>query len=355
MSDPYVCPRCNKRYGDAGLRFCTVDGATLLPEEALTRLGSVLADRYELQEVLNRGVHNVVYRGQNQVFGKPVAIKFLSVSQSQPGPTAGHFISQAQLASMVHHPNVIDVIDTGRAPDGALYQVLELLKGGSLEHTLASKHRLPLFEAVNIIRQLAHALDAVHHEGLLHLDLQPGNIFLVPQQGRRQTVRRIRAGTTQSFAVEREERFVFVKLMGFGGARSMDEGGTAEAGLEALGRAALMFQAPERLTGTVDRRSDIYSLGLLLYLMVTGEMAFDGPPVPGATAVPPGWRMPELELQQETNATIMRCMEGDPDRRFQTMEELLPALDDCFTDRVFLRDAARLEGALESGLVPDDG
>ena len=342
-------------YGNAGLRFCTVDGATLLPEEALARLGSVLADRYELQEVLDRGARCVVYRGQNQVFGKPVAIKVLPVSASQPGPAAGHFVSQAQLGSMVHHPNVIDVIDTGRAPDGALYQVLEFLEGGSLEQRLASKGRLPLFEAVNIIRQLAQALDAVHHEGLLHLELQPGNILLVPQQGRRQTIRRIRKGATDSFAVEREELFVFVKLMGFGGALSMDQDGAAQAGLERLGRTALLFQAPERVAGTVDRRSDIYSLGLLLYLMVTGEMAFDGPPVPGATAVPPGWRMPELELQQETNATIMRCMEGDPDRRFQTMEELLPALDDCFTDRVFLRDAARLEGALESGLVPDDG
>ena len=352
MSDPYICPRCNKKYGDTDLRFCTADGATLLPEEALGRLGTVLADRYELQEVLERGVHSVVYRGQNQIFGKPVTIKVLPVSLSQPGPKAGKFVSQAQLASMVQHPNIIDVIDTGRAPDGALYQVLEYLEGRSLERTLASEDSLPLFEAVNIIRQLAHALEAVHDAGLLHLNLQPKNILLVPQQGRRQTIRKNRQG---EFAVEREDQFVFVKLMGFDGALTTDDDGSAEAELAGLTREALLFQAPERLTGKMDRRSDIYSLGLLLYVLVTGKRAFDVPPVPGATPVPPGWRVPELELPRDTNAAIMRCLESDPEHRFQDMDELLPALDGCFTDRVFLREAARLKGAMESGLVPKVG
>ncbi len=352
MSDPYICPRCKKKYGDTGLRFCTADGAALLPEAALERLGTVLADRYELQEVLACGAHSVVFRGQNQIFGKPVTIKVLPVSLSQPGPPAGRFVSQAQLASVVQHPNIIDVIDTGRTEDGALYQVTEFLEGHSLEQTLERDQRVQLFEAVNIIRQLAHALEAVHHADLLHLDLRPKNIFLVPQQGRRQTIRRDRA--TGSFSVEREGAFVFVKLMGFGGALSVGEDGAAETGLQGLSRDTLLFTAPERMTGTVDHRSDLYSLGLLLYLMVTGQKAFDEPPVPGATPVPPGWRVPELDLPRDTNATIMRCLKGDPGDRFQSVDELLPALDSCFTDRVFLRNAAKLEGAMESGLVPKD-
>ena len=350
MNDPHFCPRCNKRYSNTDLKFCTVDGAPLQPDVVCGRLGLVLADRYELQEILKTGQSCVVYRGQNQVFGKPVAIKILPVELSQPGPPAGRFVSQAQLASLIHHPNVIDVIDTGRAPDGALYQVLECLEGHSLVQQLDRDGRVPLFEAVNIVRQLAHALEAVHDAGLLHLNLQPRSVFLVPQRGRRQTIRKDAAG---SFSVEREEQFVFVKLLGFGHAQSMDEGGTAQVELGGLSRDTLMYQAPERMTGVVDRRSDIYSLGLLLYLMITGETAFDAPPVPGATPVPPGWRVPDLGLPRDTNGTIMRCLENDPDRRFQSVDELLPALDGCFTDRVFLRDAARLEGAVESGLVPE--
>ena len=352
MNDPQICPRCNKKYPDTNLRFCTVDGAGLLPAEAVERIGAVLGDRYELQKLLRRGTRCVVYSGQNTVFGKPVAIKVLPASLSEPGPAAGQFVSQAQLAAMVQHPNVIDVIDTGRTPDGALYQVLELLQGRTLERALGRDGRVPLFDAVNIIRQLTHALEAVHDAGLLHLNLQPRSVFLVPQQGRRQTIRRDRS--TGRFSVEREENFLFVKLKGFGRALELGEDGAASANLSGLDRDALQFQAPERMTGKVDRRSDIYSLGLLLYLMVTGEMAFDGPPVPGATPVPPGWRAPDLELPRDTNSTIMRCLECEPERRFQSVDELLPALDDCFTNRVFLRNAHRLEGAVESGLVPDD-
>ena len=214
MNDPQICPRCNKRYGETSLRFCTVDGAGLLSEEAVERIGVVLGDRYELQKILRRGTRCVVYSGQNTVFGKPVAIKVLPASLSEPGEAAGRFVSQAQLAAMIQHPNVIDVIDTGRTPDGALYQVLELLEGGTLEHTLQRDEQIPLFDAVNIIRQLTHALEAVHDAGLLHLNLQPRSVFLVPQQGRRQTIQRDRA--TGRFSVQREDNFLFVKLKGFG-------------------------------------------------------------------------------------------------------------------------------------------
>ena len=354
MSEHLICPQCHQRYTDGRLQFCRLDGTTLYPRQALELVGQVLEGRYEIQQLRDRGRRSVGFGGRNNVFGKPVTIKLLLPELAAQPQLEAAFLKQAQTASLVHHPNVLDVIDTGRTADGALYQVLEFLEGSNLSRVLARQQRLPLFNVVNIIRQLAHALSATHHEGLAHLNLQPDSVFLVPQPGRRKVVRRIRQGETERLVVEPEGTFEFVKLLGWDEAVVLQGDEPVEAPPAGLDRRAMLFQAPERVAGLpVDRSSDVYSLGLLFYLMVSGERAFDQPPVPGATAIPPGWRMPELELNRQTNRAIMRCLEPEPQQRYQQLDELLSDLDHCFNDRVFLRHAARMPGAVEAGLVPD--
>lgn len=182
-------------------------------------------------------------------------------------------------------------------------------------------------------------------------------MFLISRPGRRRIVRRVEPDDG-AFVVEPEGSFDFVKLLDFGVARFMNDPKTGARPGMVFGTPHYM--SPEQARGRpVDGRSDIYSLGILLYEMILGDVPFDGDsaqdilsdhvskPVP-----PPRGRSSIIEVDESTNETILICLEKSPDGRYQTMDELLQALEDCFTDRVFLRDAHRLPGAIEAGIVP---
>ena len=360
MSDTFVCPECKREYSDPELRTCVIDGSPIFRPESLQRIG-IRLDKYELTGILGEGGMGVVYKGRHVLLDKPVAVKILHERYAKRHGAVKKFLHEAKAASRTRHPNIVDVTDFGQAPGNMVYLVMEYLEGISLDDVLARDRWIPLFNTVNIVRQAANALAAAHDEGIVHLDLKPENIFLTSREGRRRVVRR-REGTAGKarFVVEKEGSYDFVKLVDFGVAKfltgEMHKARSTEGGL-VLGTPHYM--SPEQARGLpVDGRSDIYSLGILFYEMITGYVPYDSPNAADilndhvfTKVPPPQGRNPDVLVDTGTNDSILKCLEKDPDARYQTMDELLIALVDCFTDTVFLRDAQHMPGAVDAGIV----
>jgi serine/threonine-protein kinase len=354
-----VCAQCGRQFAEPASR-CSADGSALCGPEALTRIGQKLGN-YDLDKIEGVGGMGVVYKGRHTMLGKPVAVKVLHDRFLQREGAVDQFLREAQAASRIRHPNIIDVTDFGIAPDGSVYFVMEFLEGISLEDVLARDARVSLFNAVNIVRQSARALGAAHDEGIVHRDLKPENIYLINREGRRRVVRSINEGGKQRFVVEKEGNFDFVKLLDFGVAKFTME--DVSPGMST--RAGMIFgtphyMSPEQARGElVDGRSDIYALGIVFYEMITGVVPFDGEAALDilnghvyGTVIPPKERNAHVVVDGGTNETILRCLAKDPADRYQTMYELIDALANCFTDQVFLRDVHLMPGAVEAGIEP---
>jgi len=336
---------------------CAVDGSALYGPKAEARVGQTIGN-YELLSIIGVGGMGVVYKGQHAILEKPVAVKVLNERFAQREGGIDQFLREAKAATRTRHPNIVDVTDFGTAPDGSVYFVMEFLEGVSLEDILARDGAIELFNAVNIVRQIGHALAAAHQEGIIHRDLKPENIFLINREGRRRVVRR---QTDGSFSVEKESAFDFVKLLDFGVAKyTLDDVGPSYTTRAGMIFGTPQYMSPEQARGEpVDARSDVYALGVLFYEMITGAVPFDGDNAldilnghVSGIPVPPSQKNPNVHVDQGTDRTILKCLEKDPANRLQSMEALVEGLLECFTDQVFLRDAHMMPGALEAGIVP---
>jgi serine/threonine protein kinase len=327
----------------------------------MSRVGMVLRD-HEIQGVIGEGGMGVVYRAQHVVIEKPVAIKVLHDHFARQKEMVDQFIIEAKAASRIRHPNIIDVTDFGTTPEGLVFLVMEYLEGESLQDRLARVGRLSVFEAVNIVKQIARGLGAAHELGIVHRDLKPANIFLCQREGRRRIVRRTEIASGPQFVIEPEDKFDFVKLLDFGVAKFMDLGPSAAT------RAGVLCGTPHYLSPEqaqeqpATERSDIYSLGAVFYEMITGSVPFDGSSMfeilkghVVGDLVPPSQRTPEAGINARTDAVVGRCLDKEPARRFASTDELCDALADCVDDRAFLRDAYRLPGISDSGLDLSEG
>ncbi|MBW2730741.1 MAG: serine/threonine protein kinase [Deltaproteobacteria bacterium] len=356
------CPQCGRRYAEPADR-CAADGSPLYGPEVLERLGMRI-NNYEIHSILGEGGMGIVYKGEHAMLGKPVAIKILHERFARREGATEQFLREARAASQVRHPNIVDVTDFGETADNSVYFVMEYLEGESLEDVLGRDHHIELFNTVNVVRQVGHALAAAHDHGVIHLDLKPENIFLINREGRRRIVRRVdkslnKSQDSQRFVVEKEGTFDFVKLLDFGVAKfTQDSLGPGLGTRSGMVFGTPHYMSPEQARGeSVDCRSDIYSLGVLFYEMILGEVPFEGEVAldvlnahVSEAPIPPSQRS-TIHVDPGTDRTIMRCLEKDPEARFQTMDELIEALLDCFTDRVYLRDVERLPGAITSGIA----
>jgi len=323
--------------------------------EALARVGTRVGG-CEITGVVGEGGTGVVYRGRHVASDGLVAIKILHDRGARQKDIVEQFIGEARATSHIHHPNVIDVSDLGTTADGTVFLVMEHLEGESLRNRLHSVQRLPLFEAINILRQVARGLGAAHAAGIVHGGLKPADIFLCTRAGRRRIVRRSKAHGMR-LVVEPEENFDLVKLLDFGMARFLDLAPGAQARAGAVS-GTLHYLSPEQAQGQpADQRSDIYALGAVFYEMVTGAVPFGGESLldilrghVSGQVIAPSRRTPGAGIHMRIDALILRCLKKSPTLRFASTGELCEALDDCITDCAFLRDAHRLPGIVESGI-----
>lgn len=233
------------------------DAAGLAPASwEATMIGRVLDQRYRIEDCIGAGGMGVVYRARHVIIDKPVAIKMLRAEVASQADVIKRFLLEAQLASRVKHPNVVDISDYGQIPGQTAYYVMEYLSGETLAHRIKAGGRLDPALALDLAIQTAQALQAAHASKIIHRDLKSENIFLC----------------------EHPEGGLQAKILDFGIARIRDR----KTGLTAMG--ALIgtpaYMSPEQAQGAeVDERSDLYALGVILFEMLTGRVPFKAPTV----------------------------------------------------------------------------
>ncbi|HEU0035724.1 MAG TPA: protein kinase [Kofleriaceae bacterium] len=280
-------------------------------------VGQTLDGRYYINTKIGEGGMGVVYAARHAVIERPLAIKVLRREALRDTATIKRFIQEAQAASRIGHPNIVDVTDFGTTPDGMTYSVMELVDGETLGATLRRDAPLPMQRAVRIAVQIARALRAAHDKGIVHRDLKPENVFLVAREGRPD----------------------FVKIVDFGIAKVAPLAGAPnEPRLTKLGAVfgTPEYMAPEQAAGRsdTDARVDIYALGVILYEMITGRVPHRGETTVRTLAMqmldpiePPSKVRPDLAISPAFEAVIMRALAKKREQRYQTMGELLAALE----------------------------
>ena len=268
-----------------------------------------VAGRYEIVRKIGSGGMGAVYLARQVRVGNQVAIKFLPAELADDADLRRRFEREAALTLQVTHPGAAQLLDAGQDEDGRLYLVFEFVEGDDLSTLLDRDGALAYDEAFAVTLKVAEALAYAHHKGVVHRDIKPENV----------RVRRDLAG-------------LHVKVLDFGIARLTDEAATRLT-VEGSGVGTPRYMAPEQITGgTIDARTDVYALGLVLFEMLTGRKAFDGKsasqlmwaqlnePVPPLRSVQP------MRDHQELDAIIAKACAKQPSERFDSMHEMIRAL-----------------------------
>ena len=291
------------RVNDASLPMNPTDG-----EHALqVRLAEAFGGAYTIETEIGRGGMGVVYRAHDEKLKRTVAVKVLPPELAYRRDIRARFVREAETAARLSHPNIVPIHTVGEAND-LVYFVMGYVDGESLAVRIKRRGRLSIEEARRIMRETSDALAAAHQQGVIHRDVKPDNILLEGTRGR-------------------------VMVTDFGIAKALSaEGGTLTDTGIAIGTPA--FMSPEQAAGErlIDGRSDLYSLGVVAFQMLTGELPFQSPTVPGllmkqiSTPATPVDRL-RPEMPRELALTVMRCLEKDPEDRWPTADALRRALE----------------------------
>jgi len=273
------------------------------PRSAEPRVGSLFAGRYEIQAVVGKGGMGIVYRAHDRDLDDLVAIKTLRSDAVSADPTLlDRFKQEIRLARRITHPNILRTHDLGES-NGLRYLSMEYVKGITLKHLVESDQILPTPVALRIAKQMCAGMAAAHEAGVIHRDIKPQNIIIEPGGG--------------------------LKIMDFGIARLTEDRGMTAAGT-VIGTPDYM--SPEQARGQpLDFRSDIYSMGVVLYELFTGTLPFEEESplavvLKHVQAAPPSPQTRNPKIDPKISAIILRCMQKDPAARFQSVNELYEAL-----------------------------
>jgi len=247
-----VCTTCDVEYPDSE-RFCPRDGTPLRPRDASGDLvGSIIADRYHVLGKLGEGGMGQVYLAEHVRLKRKSAVKVMRSSLASDADALSRFNREAANACQIQHANVAAIYDFGESADGVVYLAMEYVDGESLARLLVQRGALPPRRAADIVHQIADGLEVAHRLGIVHRDLKPDNVLI---------------GTTHD---GRDG----VKIVDFGISKAPRvEGQTVTRTGQVVGTPDYM--SPEQLTGeAVDHRSDIYSLGIVAFHVLTGALPF---------------------------------------------------------------------------------
>ncbi len=248
------CPRCG-RCEDAGTEACPADGTLMQTVLAIPR---VVDNKYRNDQVIGRGGMGAVYRARDLRLDRDVALKVVRAELLSDPEARSRFRREAQIVARLQHPSVVSIFDYGTLPDGGAYLVMEFVRGEDLRHALRRVERFDAPDAVRLLTAMCSAIEAAHREGILHRDLKPENVLL-PQAD------------------------VEVKVLDFGVAKLValpDRPAAERARLQTITMKGQIvgtpaYMAPEQLrAGDVDARTDVFSLGVIAYELLTGELPF---------------------------------------------------------------------------------
>src|SRR2546425_1117331 len=305
-----VCPVCGKEYSDTST-LCTLD-AEVLQSVDDPLVGQTLAEKYLIEQLIKRGGMGAVYRGKHVLMDKTVAIKVLRPALAGDDVIVARFSREAKAASRISHPHAVSVTDFGESENGIVVLVMEYLDGRTLKDIIRSEGPMPLDRAVEITRQISGALDAAHQQGVVHRDLKSDNIMLSRTNG----------GD-------------WAKVLDFGIAKIQQVEGLRDMDITApnLVIGTPQYMSPEQCsqTGPIDARSDVYSLGVIVFEMLAGRVPFtgDSPTVIMMKQVqddPPSVLDARPDLPAGIDNLVRKALAKQPIDRFQTAGELSEAL-----------------------------
>ncbi len=330
------CPRCGSAYGDEA-RFCANDGSRLIPVNPLpgptrrpyepaqrtpppaSMIGQVLDNRYRVERKAGEGGMSLVYMAIDTTTGEKVAIKVLSSALSADSNAMARLRREAELGKRLAHPNVCHILSLGQTPDGQAYVVMPFLEGTLLCDRTAELGQIPLADTVRLVSEMSAGLLVAHSLGIIHRDLKPENVMLCSN------------GDGSEHAV----------VMDFGLAKLHRVGSEMEK-LTATGvvLGTPEFMSPEQLRGkALDARTDIYSLALMAFEMLTGKLPFSGRTkqdtmiarLKGDPATLQQVR-PDLHFPPGVDRVLAKGMARDRDERYRTAPDFATALIAAVSD-----------------------
>jgi len=312
--DQKICLECNRQFTGI-VKACPHDGAALVPLARDPMIGTCLMAKYDIIDVIGHGGMGVVYKGRQVLMERTVAIKMLQSQHIADSQSVQRFLREGKATCRMNHPNIITVYDFGITPQsGQPFIVMDYLQGISLADQIKNDGQVSVERSINILTQATDALDHAHRAGVLHRDLKPSNIMLIDYEGEKD----------------------YVKIVDFGVAQLIGAGGEQQR-LTQMGEVcgSPVYMSPEQCQGLeLDARSDIYSMGIVIYETLTGCL-----PILGKTMVetmskhisemPPRFKdsRPDLYIPERIEAVVFKAMAKDPANRHQTMAELCRDLD----------------------------
>ncbi len=308
------CPACGATVGDDCFSSRNVARAIGASGGAGALVGRVIEDKYRLEATLGAGGMGRVYSATRLFIGDMVAVKILHPELISDEQSAERFRREVQAAARLKHPNAVSVYDFGITPDGLVYLVMELVEGESLRAIIKKQGPLPITTAVEIIRQVCVALDEAHSRNVVHRDVKPDNVI-----------------------VQETSHGLRIKVLNFGIARMRD----IAPNMNSLMQTDMMvgtphYMSPEQCLGEeVDRRSDVYSTGVMLYEMLAGTVPFNSSTptavaVQHATQTPPPLRSINMSVTAPVEAVILHALakrrESRPSSAGALAEQLIEAM-----------------------------
>ena len=303
-----ICLECNRQFTGI-VAACPHDGTLLVQIQQDPLIGSVLAGCYEIESVIGHGGMGVVYRARHSLMDRIVAIKMLKAQLVSDSMSVKRFQQEVKACSRINHPNVITVFDFGVSPNGLPYIVMDYLEGVTLANVITNEGQVAVERGIKILSQACEALAYAHKQGVVHRDLKPTNIVLINYDGDRD----------------------FVKVVDFGVAKLMT-GSTDAQRLTQAGdvTGSPVYMSPEQCMGQdLDLRSDIYSMGIVIYETLTGQLPLVGKTMVetmskhvGEMPQPFSVVRPDLYIPERIEQVIMKAMAKDANARQQSMEEL---------------------------------
>jgi serine/threonine protein kinase len=307
-----VCNACKGHFGDE-LEVCPSDNFPLVLKTKKDLIGEVIGDRYKIIQVVGSGSMGVVYKALQLSTGREVAVKVINDVQTEGSSGHQRFLREAKVVSAIKHENIVQLYDFGEMNDNQPYIVTEFIQGKTLAALIKERGRLTISEVLPIFHQVCNAVDEAHRAKVIHRDLKPENIILQEPEPGKSKPQGLRA-----------------KVVDFGVAKSATDASYASLTVEGRVCGSPGYMSPEQCKALpVDGKSDIYSLGIILFEMLSGRRPFsadsvmalllmhvnDQPPLMAAACL-------ELNLSSAVEEVVRKALSKDPSDRQESASQL---------------------------------